>query len=250
MTKSDDKKYKYTRQLLKIAKQEGDYTNKEIEKKAGLSGSSSSLASRWLNGHALATERQMRYFKNNYGHLLKRKMEHLFYRHAPDGDDLSTKFIKLTGDIIFKHHVRLDPSYEYKKGINVLRVVVLESNRLYKLVVQYRAGFVQWRKVQKGYSPLIETNSKGLVSSDNEESNWYLWEVIDCNNTDELIQEFEVLLGHLLVQSNIVDWARNSGRLDQDTPSHFFNHKHISPMRFSFYQKLMKLGLQSELLPF
>lgn len=33
---NSEKKYKYTRQLLKIAKREGGYTNKDIEKKAGL----------------------------------------------------------------------------------------------------------------------------------------------------------------------------------------------------------------------
>ncbi|TOQ26274.1 hypothetical protein, partial [Vibrio parahaemolyticus] len=105
---SDDKKYKYTRQLLKIAKQEGNYTNKDIEKKAGLSGSSSSLASRWLNGHALATERQMRYFINNYGHLLKRKMEHLYYQLQPQGNSIFTHYMKFSGDIIFKHQIKAD----------------------------------------------------------------------------------------------------------------------------------------------
>lgn len=253
MTMSDDKKYKYTRQLLKIAKQEGNYTNKDIEKKAGLSGSSGSLASRWLNGLAPATERQMRYFINNYGHLLKRQMEHLYYQFMPDGEDLAIHYVKISGNVIFKHQIRIDPSREYKKQLSVFRVIVIEGNGGYKLLLQYRAGLIQWQQVQDGekiaYQPLIR-DFKALSHADNEEANWYIWRVIDCDNVDKLIEEFEASLERILRQDNIIDKAKNMGKADSKATSHYFSIKHVAPMQFSFYQKLMKLGLQSELLPF
>lgn len=79
MNENHGKKYKHTRQLLKIAKEHGNYTHQQIADKAGLKGKSTSLVSRWTTGKALATERQMGYFIKHYEHFLKRKMEHLFY---------------------------------------------------------------------------------------------------------------------------------------------------------------------------
>ncbi|MCG9624585.1 hypothetical protein L1D34_06995 [Vibrio mediterranei] len=250
---STDKKYKYTRQLLKIAKQEGNYTNKEIEKKAGLKGSSSSLASRWLNGHALATERQMRYFINNYGHLLKRQMEHLYYQYLPNGEKLVMSYVKLSGDVIFKHQIRIEPTCEYKKGLSALRVVIIENSGSYKLLLQYRAGLIQWintmNESKVSYLPSIH-DVKEIVHTDNEEAHWHLWEVNHCKNTDELIEKFEAACHTILSEGNIIDWAKCKGRINKEAESRFFRLKHVGPMKFSFYQKLMKLGLQSELLPF
>ncbi|KHT60914.1 hypothetical protein RJ45_23015 [Photobacterium gaetbulicola] len=247
---SDSKKYKYTRQLLKIAKQEGGYTNKEIEKKAGLKDSSSSLASRWLNGHALATERQMRYFINNYGHLLKRQMEHLYYQCVPEGDRMVLNYLKLTGDIIFKHQIRLGPDDRHKKRLSVIRVVVIEHNGRYKILLQYRAGLIEWRT--KGansdgsriYFPNIK-DLNGLVHADNEEANWFVFQWHDCDSNDALISRFNKLTESLFDGSNLL--ARTTVRHDD---SGMLKAKHIAPMEFAFYQKLMKLGLQSELLPF
>lgn len=250
---NSEKKYKYTRQLLKIAKREGGYTNKDIEKKAGLKGSSSSLASRWLNGHALATERQMRYFINNYGHFLKRQLEHLYYQYLPDGENLVVNYIKLSGDIIFKHQIRVDLSREYKKGLSVLRVVVIENDGCYKLLHQYRAGLIQWNK-HVGVKPTRFKPSmndlKGIVHSDNEEAHWYLWKVIECSDTSELIDKFENECKIISSSNNIVDWAMQYGETTNSDASNVFSAKHLVPMQFAFYQKLMKLGLQSELMPF
>jgi len=76
------KEYKYTKQLLKIAIENGGYRNKDIAEKAGLSGKSVARASAWRNGRKNATERQMAYFIKEYEHLLRRKssmiLNHLF----------------------------------------------------------------------------------------------------------------------------------------------------------------------------
>ena len=261
MTMSDDKKYKYTRQLLKIAKQESGYTNKAIEKKAGLSGSSSSLASRWLNGHALATERQMRYFINNYGHLLKRKMEHLYYQIQPQGNSIVTNYMKFSGDIIFKHQIKLDFSrvgggYSSKrKNVSAIRIIVIEDAKCFKLLFQYRAGLVTWKSDNQSekpsFSPRLD-DLDGVLSSDIEDSNWFLWETVDCSDVDSLIDTFSNVINLILGSSNIVDIAAyNTGRFPEDRKSSlFFTFKEVGPMEFAFYQKLMKLGLQSKLLPF
>ncbi len=255
---NDKKKYKYTRQLLKIAKQEGKYTNKEIEKKAGLTGSSSSLASRWLNGHSLATERQMRYFINNYGHLLKRQMEHLYYQYLPDGEELVTNYVKFSGDIIFKHQIRMSISeytgrrYRNPRYVGIFRVLIIESQGCFKLLIQYRAGLISWNRSVQGekyaYSPQAY-DVDGLINGDNEDSNWYLWKVVNCDSTDALITEFSKVTTSLLDGSNIIDWAKNNGHIRKGK-SDLFKVNHIAPMEFAFYQKLMKLGLQSESLPF
>ena len=70
-----EKKYKYTKQLLKIAIETDQYRNKDIALKAGLSDKSVAQVSGWRNGRTKATERQMAYFIKEYGHLLKRKLE-------------------------------------------------------------------------------------------------------------------------------------------------------------------------------
>lgn len=78
MAKNNAPKYKYTKQILKLAKQDG-MTHKEIAKKAGIKETSVSQVDKWLNGTALASQRQMQFFINKYGSALKRKIEHLFY---------------------------------------------------------------------------------------------------------------------------------------------------------------------------
>ena len=76
-----EKKYKYTKQLLKIAIEAGQYRNQDIALKAGLSNKSVAQVSGWRNGRKKATERQMAYFIKEYEHLLKRKLEYLFYKY-------------------------------------------------------------------------------------------------------------------------------------------------------------------------
>jgi transcriptional regulator with XRE-family HTH domain len=76
----DHKKYPYTKQLVLIAKREGGLTHKEIAEKARLSGKSQSLVSRWLSGEALASYAQMHSLIHDYGHFLKKQIEHVFFR--------------------------------------------------------------------------------------------------------------------------------------------------------------------------
>ena len=73
--------YKLTKQLIKVAKEEGGLTHKAIAKKARLSEKSLSLVSKWANGKALATEIQMKSLVDEFGHFLKKQFEHVFYTY-------------------------------------------------------------------------------------------------------------------------------------------------------------------------
>lgn len=98
------KNNRYTKQLVRIAIEQG-YTNKEIAKSARISDKSTALVSKWRNGKALANEHQMKNLLKEFGHLLKRKMEHLFYTIEEKDAVPDLKFLKLNGDIILKHRV-------------------------------------------------------------------------------------------------------------------------------------------------
>ncbi|MEZ9765847.1 hypothetical protein AB4278_23485 [Vibrio splendidus] len=246
-----DKKYKLTKQLLKLAIDTAGYRHKDIAVKAGLSKTSVAQVSAWRNGRKNATERQMAYFINEYGHLLKRKMWHLYYRYQLDGKKLVMNFVKLSGDIIFKHQIRLEPNPEYKKSVSALRVVIIENSGCYKLLLQYRAGLFSWKETSCDALYCIpsvsnkETNDY-IVHSDNEEANWHLWKDKHCENIDELIEEFEKTCHAISSEGGILKELEFKGR----RPLELCELKHIAPMKFSFYQKLMKLDLQSQLLPF
>jgi len=237
-----EKKYKYTRQLLKIAKQEGGYTNKNIEKKAGLKGSSSSLASRWLNGHALATERQMQYFINNYGHLLKRQMEHLFYCEEVDDGVSVTKYKKLSGEVIFKHQIKVLSKKGNSIGITALiRLVILRNENKYHVVSQVRGGLTQKQLCDRVFLKAFH--------SDSEDANWYAYDIKPELDIDDVLRVFNSFKVSLLKGTNPVDQIY-SGSDSEPIDSDFFNNMQIQPLEYALFQKLMKLGLQSELLPF
>lgn len=122
------KTYRYTKQLIKLAIENG-YTNQEIAVKAGLSSKSIAVVSRWRNGKALATERQMNFFIKEFEHLLKRKMEHLFYEleeFEKDGNILNkVNYFKISGEIILKHHIRI---CVHKKNRAYSRIIIIKNS--------------------------------------------------------------------------------------------------------------------------
>lgn len=187
-----EKKYKYTKQLLKIAIETDQYRNKDIALKAGLSDKSVAQVSGWRNGRTKATERQMAYFIKEYGHLLKRKLEQLFYqiRVSRNGTEIDSNYEKISGDVLFKHQVRLGFPNLSKEVTSVMRVVILESEGGYKLIIQYRAGLIIWNKELDNYIPGLVSGKEGLVHGCNEDSNWYVFDVVDCQDLDALITEF------------------------------------------------------------
>lgn len=247
-----EKKYKYTKQLLKIAIEAGQYRNKDIALKAGLSDKSVAQVSGWRNGRTKATERQMAYFIKEYGHVLKRKLEYLFYqiKVSRGGTELDSNYIKISGDVLFKYQIRLEPPNFSKEVISAMRLVILESEGGYKLIIQYRAGLIIWDKEQDDFIPSLTRGKKSLIHGYNEDSNWYVSDVVDCQDLDALISEFGKFKNDLLNGDNILDLARSEGRTNPNDKSVLFEIKQTAPIEYAFFHKLMNLGLHSELMPF
>ncbi len=243
-----DKKYKYTKQLLKLAIEESGYTNAEIAKKSRLSDKSVSLVSRWRNGKAQATEMQMCYFIKEYGHLLKRKLEHLFYGEVLNVESKTIDIVyqKIEGEVFFKSQIKSTMLDSSKKPVCILRLIFIEHKGSYKIVVQYRAGIIDYSRAQIDggdyLSDSLSLDASTLFYSDNEESNWFVDKVIDCSDVDALITNFQNLLDDMINEKNLLVFKSRKIKL--------FNFEIINPLKFAFYQKMMKSGLQSEHLPF
>ncbi len=162
-----DKKYPYTKQLVRIAVQNG-YTNADIAVKAGLSGKSISQVSRWRNGEALATERQMRALINEFGHQLKRQVEHLI---AIEHDG-KQQFALLQGDLLLKHSLRLSTN---KGKAAIFRVLLLKCDQRFVVLGQIRYGLTN------------KVDIALLAHSDNEDANWQTIHVVTSENTQLII---------------------------------------------------------------
>ncbi len=222
--KSDkkEKKYKYTKQLLRIAIENGGYTNEDIVTKAGLKPSSVASASKWRNGKSDATERQLQYFINEYEHLLKRKLEHLFYGEASNtSEERGIEFKKLVGEIMLKHQVRI-PSRRHKdKTVSVLRLVIIQHNFKFHVIKQCRAGIIIHDKLNR--------DEGNIFRSENEDANWFFYETDTDLCTEDMEKSFYDFKDSLLNGSNPTKIE--------------FKEQITAPMEFIFIQKKMKLGL-------
>ncbi|EOA9033162.1 hypothetical protein [Vibrio harveyi] len=237
-----DKKFKLTRQLLRLAIDAAGYRNEDIAVKAGLSGKSVAQVSAWRNGRKNATERQMAYFIKEYGHLLKRKMEHLFCFCDPISDEAVTRYEKLSGEVVFKHQIRvLSQKGRAISSTAVLRFIVLKDNCNFHVIQQVRGGLTRGQLKKGLYYEVFH--------SDNEDANWYSYCISTRLDLDGILETFNGFKTSLLDNTNPVDrlcYGNNSANYE----SPFFSAKQVQPLEYSFYQKLMKLGLHSDLLPF
>ncbi len=233
-----DKEYKYTKKLLLIAIEENGYKNKDIAVKAGLKEKSVALPSKWRNGKTNATERQMAYFISNYEYLLKPKIEHLFYTYAytnsrHNDEKEEPQYRKITGEVIFKYQLAVQ--LDSKNKISVCRLVIVTHNNKYYFVEQIRAGMLLPEEVQNAGS------RKVIARSSNEEANWVVSaSIMSSINLDELIKAVKEYCKKL--HDGEPSLKKHSSL---EIPS-----QDINALQFSFYQKLMKLNLHSELLPF
>jgi hypothetical protein len=232
-----DKEYKYTKKLLKVAIEENGYRNKDIAVKAGLSEKSVAQVSKWRNGRANATERQMAYFISNYEYLLKPKIEHLFYTYTNsfrNGEKKEPQYRRITGEIIFKYQVA--NVMDRKKKHAITRLIIISHNNKYNVIEQIRAGVLFTSEVSH-----VSKISEELAHSSNEEANWVVSANIKDNlNLDEAITAVNEYCKKLI-----------EGEINLKKCSSInIAHQDINALQFSFYQKLMKLNLHSELLPF
>ncbi|NDW15456.1 hypothetical protein GTQ48_07980 [Alteromonas genovensis] len=231
-----EKEYKYTKKLLRLAIEENKYRNKDIAIKAGLSEKSVALVSKWRNGKANATERQMAYFINNYEYLLKPKIEHLFYTYENALDSsvqACPTYRKLIGEVIFKHQLSIP--IDKKSRLSICRVIIIAHNGQYFFVEQIRAG------LKSPANAHFHSKLDGMVRSNNEEANWVLAADIEADlSLDGLIQAVNRYCEKLQNgEPYLVIRSINS-----------FPFQDIKALEYSFYQCMLKLNLHSELFPF
>lgn len=206
----DKKKYRFTKQIIRIALDNG-YTNADIAVKAGLSGKSIAQVSRWRNGEALATERQMNGLIKEFGHLLKRKLEHLFYSF--DSED-KIYFFRIEGEILLKHVTKILDS---NKSISIRRVIVIRSSDQFVVLFQKRLGLKDHLDI------------KNMGFSDNEDAHWVSPNYATFNNPQEMVEKIYCLLPSFKHQSE---------KQNND------NDRII--LAFKIRQALLKLGLPTE----
>lgn len=240
---NDDRKYKYTKQLLKIAKECGNYNNGDIAVKAGLSRKSVKMSSNWCTGKNLATERQMNYFIKTYEHLLKRKLEHLFYYGEIVNDKTGVRFSKLSGEVILKHQLKIEINDRYgkkDKTVTVLRLVIISNSNKFHVIRQYRAGVISYREYPE-HGRQSSFDLKQASRCDNEEANWFSYSFEIDLDFEGLIKSFNDFIEKMLNGDNPIDIASNNGRLPKK--SRFFSANDDYSLTYVFYQKMMKLGL-------
>jgi len=214
-----DRKCKDTKRLVRIANEHG-MTNQDIAEMAGLKRTSGALVSRWRNGPTLATERQMGFFIKEFGGLLKRKIEHLFYKEISG----ELEFYKLQGEVLFKYSVRTHKIIN-KRPVKValMKVIVLQQHNKYHLVSQLRGG------LNANY-PFKNSDHDNLSHSDNEDANWNIHQVNLNLSPDVLIQEIDIYALSL----------KNS-----DNPLGAPFTQSAKELRFIARQALLKQGFQS-----
>ncbi|MCG0014578.1 hypothetical protein [Vibrio parahaemolyticus] len=250
-----DKKYKLTRQLLKLAIEVGGYRNEDIAVKAGLSGKSVAQVSAWRNGRTNVTEWQMAYFIKEYGHLLKRKMEHLYYTVLIKEGEEKLTFVKISGELVFKHQIKIikgNRCLDNSKDLNVLRVLVLRDGNKFNLLYQYRAGLLNLTEEVVDGQKVCSANRitpEKIVHSDNEDSNWYGYDIKREQGLDELVQLIQKYCRSLIKGKNLIDNANRQSNSYIES-SAFFDSRNIYPLELSFYQKMLSLNLHSEHFPF
>ena len=192
--KQNKQTYRYTKQLVRIALDQG-YTPAEILVKAGLSENSTAQFSRWRNGKALAKVRQLQYFINQYEHLLKRKIEHLFYSIS----DNALSFRKLHGEVVLKHVVRHQPAQVGKRVVPValLRMILLKEGNKYHLVHQVRAGLTE----DGNFNPARNLNE--LIHSSNEDANWSSYKYQTELSAEEALESADDFIHQLISGENV-----------------------------------------------
>lgn len=251
-----DKKYKYTKNLLKIAIETSGYINKDIAVKAGLSGKSVALVSAWRNGRKNATERQMAYFIKEYEHLLKQTMHHLFYSVSLENGVEVPVFVKLSGEIIFKYQVKIARKNNYLRNVkdfSSFRIIVLKDSNHFHLLYQHRAGLLEVEELEhNGAKRVVFSNltTGRLVYSDNESGNWYCHRVERALAFDDIVSSIQSFCQSLISGDNIIDSvaSRKFGQVDGN--SKFFSSGGVFPLELAFYQKMLSLNLHSKHFPF
>ncbi|MBL4796283.1 MAG: hypothetical protein JKY50_02595 [Oleispira sp.] len=130
--KQPNKPFKQTKQLLKLALNDG-WTQIDIGKECRVS---QPVISHWKTGIALAKEHQIQTLLEQYGHILRRKTFKVYW--VVDGNTQENSYVKVEGKVIFSYSLR---KIEYSKpGAPVVKIIVHhQGNDKFRLVSQSRS---------------------------------------------------------------------------------------------------------------
>lgn len=236
------KTYRYTKQLIRLAIENG-YTNQEIAVKAGLSPKSVAVVSRWRNGKALATERQMQFLINEFEHLLKRKMEHLFYGETETPNKFT--YYKVQGEILLTHTLHYiqqgSKYYDHKQQkVGIFKFVIINENEKFHVIYLERAGM-------NHHLPPFTTSKHpdvNIVSNNNEQANWYLKSSYKNLTPQELVHTVEGVLDQIMLIDAGYDQQEKLVRLNQKIMT--IMKQDGFPFKFILRQSLLKHGYCSD----
>ncbi len=100
-TKKQKRPFKQTKQLIKLALNEG-WTQNEIKDACR---TQQSIVSAWKNGSKLGTEQQLKPLLELFGHKLRRNSFKVYWNYS---DDNEVEFFKVEGKIILSHLMNFD----------------------------------------------------------------------------------------------------------------------------------------------
>lgn len=155
------KEFKQTKELMKIAKDNG-WSQTDIAKKCR---SHQSIVSDWFKGKKKATEAQLKPLLEEFGYLLRRNTFKV-YQYKTEAGELN--FIKVEGKIIFHYDFYFKGSIQ-KNGKDIEKYIEIG-----KLTIHHQ-GNNQFVIVEQ--TPLRDTQNKSVTSSHQNYTNSLL--VID-----------------------------------------------------------------------
>lgn len=167
--KANKKKFKLTRQLVRLALNDG-WTQKTI---AEACRTQQSIVSAWARGEKQGTEVQLTPLLEIYGNKLRRKSFQVYYSFD---DKDGYKFYKVEGKIIFSWTlVKEEDSYGKKKKVPVEKIIVHEQGKgIFCIVSQFRPKF----------------NNGSYFKCPHEKGNWFS-KISDRKNSSEVIEMME-----------------------------------------------------------
>lgn len=137
--KARKKPFKWTRELIKLALNDG-WTQQEI---AGKCRTYQSVVSEWKNGSKLGTEQQLKPLLDIYGHRLRRNTFKVYW--SIDNETQAKTFYKVEGKVIFSHvffDLARDPEGRLRKKIPQLKLAIHhQSTNKFVIALQTRIHF-------------------------------------------------------------------------------------------------------------
>ena len=152
--KQPNKPFKQTKQLIKLALNDG-WTQVDIGKACRVT---QPVISSWKKGSALAKEHQIQTLLEQYGHILRRKTFKVYW--VIDEDTQKSSYVKVEGKVIFSYflrHVEYYNSGRNKKIKSVMKITIHDQGK-----GKFRAVLLL---------PYV-TENKEVLSCIDEDGNW------------------------------------------------------------------------------